>query len=308
MPASGGASPHSPDRLPFPDGHLGRYVRTWRARCRRRSRLLVEAARQANAHESESEQRPERHEAATTAPASRFRKGAQGIGRVRACAAQERRVNLNCSDRAPLAEDSHERVMSCRAYSSTGSRAAQCHRSRTPAACDTRVRGRDRSPRYPQGRAGRVPRPEARRGVRDRGPHRHPRDHLPATERPQTVDERRRPRPLRRRGRRRRDRHNAAGRAATHLKRYASRPTLDVRRDDGHGTREPQARWFDDGSSPRNLSAPAALHTFWDWRALASMRGVLRHSLERGRDTRPRPVTRKAPTNTRSALPAWARS
>jgi hypothetical protein len=70
-------------RLPLPDGHLGRYVRTWRARCRRRSRLLVEAARQANAHESESEQRPERDEAATTAPASRFRKGAQGIGRVR---------------------------------------------------------------------------------------------------------------------------------------------------------------------------------------------------------------------------------
>src|SRR5215218_10406349 len=54
-------------------------------------------------------------------------------------------------------------------------------------ACDTRILGRDRSPRYPQRPDGRVPRPEGRRGLRDRGSHRHPRDHLPTTERPQTV-------------------------------------------------------------------------------------------------------------------------
>ena len=42
--------------------------------------------------------------------------------------------------------------------------------------------------------------------------------------------------------------------------------------------------------------------TFWDWRALAGTGDVLRHSLERARETRSRPLTRKAPANRHSAL------
>ena len=47
--------------------------------------------------------------------------------------------------------------------------------------------------------------------------------------------------------------------------------------------------------------------TFWDWRALAGMRDVSRHSLKRARDTRSPPLTRKAPAKRRSALPAPTR-
>jgi hypothetical protein len=48
--------------------------------------------------------------------------------------------------------------------------------------------------------------------------------------------------------------------------------------------------------------------TFWDWRALAGTRDVSRHSLERARDTRSRPLTRKVPATRALLLPVLARS
>lgn len=79
--------------------------------------------------------------------------------------------------------------------------------------------GRDRPGRKSQKRSRRVPRREGRRGLHDRDPHRDARDHRPPAERRQTLHERRRPWTLRGRGRRRWNRQDAAGRAATYVKR-----------------------------------------------------------------------------------------
>jgi hypothetical protein len=60
---------------------------------------------------------------------------------------------------------------------------------------------------------------------------------------------------------------------------------------------------FDENCSLRGYETG----TFWDWRTTAGTGGVSRHSLKRARDTRPRPLTRKAPAKKPSALPAPTR-
>jgi hypothetical protein len=45
--------------------------------------------------------------------------------------------------------------------------------------------------------------------------------------------------------------------------------------------------------------------TFWDWRACAGTLDILRHSPERARDSRPRPLARKVPANRVWCCPCW---
>src|SRR5438309_2627071 len=78
-----------------------------------------------------------------------------------------------------------------------------------------------------EGRARRVPRPEGRRGLRDRDSHRHACDHLPTPERSPTLHERRRRRTLRGRSRRRWNGDDAFGRTTTDMKGGQTMATKD---------------------------------------------------------------------------------